>query len=71
MRQYLVRYTRIPTNYNPQESMLVEAESPEDARELVRRELGEDRRELAKYFVEKAQPYNPRAIKGKIINSGG
>lgn len=49
--------------------MLVEAENPEDARELVRRRLGDDRLTLSNYVVEKGVEYNPKPIKGRVLSA--
>lgn len=49
--------------------MLVEAQNPEDARELVRRRLGDDRLTLSNYVVEKGVEYNPKPIKGRVLSA--
>lgn len=68
MKTYQVLYTKMPTNYHDQHRAIVEAESPEDARSLVVRQLGDDRPGLINYVVEEALEYQPPPIAGKIIS---
>ena len=68
MKTYQVLYTKIPTSHHDQHRAVVEAESPEDARKLVVRQLGDDRPGLINYVVESAIEYKPESIKGKIIS---
>lgn len=68
---YSVVYTRIPTNYNSDEVAMVEANSAEEARRLVVRKLGDDRRGLSAYVVKCGTEYKPEPIDGRIISMGG
>lgn len=66
MTQYTVKYTRIPTNYNDSHTAIVEANTPEDARELVKRQLGDIG--VRNYVIQPAQEYKPEPINGRIIS---
>jgi hypothetical protein len=68
MKTWAVRYVRIPTNHNPDQSALVEAETSQDAFTLVRRQLGDDRVQLANYVIDKPVEYNPKPVNGKILS---
>ncbi len=68
MKTWAVRYVRIPTNYNPDQSALVEAETSQDAFTLVRRQLGEDRVKLCNYVIDKPLEYKPKPVEGKILS---
>ena len=70
METYSVRYTRIPTNHNPEQSAVVKANNPEDARTLVRRELGNDRLKHPIYSIALGEEYVPTHIEGEIIAMG-
>ena len=41
MTRYAINYTRIPTHYNDSRVAVVEAESPQDALELLQHRLGD------------------------------
>lgn len=57
MDKYVVSVTRIPTNYHPTTSYVVEAASPEDARLIVKDYIKDlsDRYQ----FVYETKPYAP------------
>jgi len=63
--KWMVRYTRIPTNYNDAKNALVEAETADLARQLVQHQLG-DFNGVHNYSVETPRPYEPPPD-GKII----
>lgn len=71
MKKFAVRYTKCPTDFNRQHSAVVEANNPEDARELLSRYLGEDRASVSRYVIQKAFEYNPKPIEGKIVTMNG
>lgn len=68
MQCYKIMYTRIPTHYNPRQRAIVEAETPDDARKLVMRAIG-DYGGIKNYVVEPATVWEePAQIKGKILS---
>jgi hypothetical protein len=66
MKRYAVKYTRIPTNYNPSANAVVEAESPEAALELLRHQLG-DFNGVYNHVLGTPVEYVPPASKGRIV----
>jgi hypothetical protein len=72
MKKYSVVYCRIPTNFNDDRHAIVEAETPEDARKLVKHQLGDDiPGKLGNYDIHEAKEYKEPAINGKIITMQG
>jgi hypothetical protein len=69
--RYVVCYTRIPTNYNPTQRALVDAETPELARELIEEQLGDRQNKLRNYVVTLGVPHEPLASKGSIVSMTG
>lgn len=65
--QWVVPYTRMPTNYNETHRARVEAETPELARELVRESLGDRGPGLDNFVVGEAAPYVPVESKGRVV----
>lgn len=66
MKQYAIKYTKIPTNYNDSHVAIIEAESPADALELLRHQLG-DHSGVHNYVCGEPSEYVPPTSKGKIV----
>jgi hypothetical protein len=64
---WCVLYSRIPTNYNPQSRLIIEAETEADAYALAKRHIGDEGKTLATYHIESAKPYEPRAVVGRVV----
>ncbi len=71
LRRFVVCYTRIPTNFNPTQRALVEAESPELARDLIAEQLGDRQNKLPNYVISLGVPHEPPASKGCIVSMTG
>jgi hypothetical protein len=69
MKQWLVGYTKIPTFHHPPHTAIVEATSPEGARDLVRHRLN-DFGKVSLYVIEAAREYSPGSLTGKILSMG-
>jgi len=67
LQKWVVLYTRIPTNYNPQQKLVVEAATEADAREIVREHIGDRGKQLSTYAIEDTKPYEPLAVAGRVI----
>lgn len=70
LKKFTVCYTRIPTSYNDQKRMVVEAENADAARELVQERLGDRGKTFHTYHIEKVKPYEPVASHGRIVEGG-
>ena len=68
MQKFSVRYQRCPTNFNDPATAIVEADSPEAARTLVKHQLG-DIGHVNNYDVDLGKPYTPPP--GKILTMNG
>jgi hypothetical protein len=66
MIKYAITYCRIPTNYNDKAVAVVEAESPDDALELLRHKLG-DHSGVHNYVIGEPHEYVPPKSAGRII----
>jgi hypothetical protein len=66
MKRYAIKYTRIPTNYNDSRVAVVEAESPEDALELLKHRLG-DHSGVRNHVYADHKEYQPPVSKGRIV----
>jgi hypothetical protein len=66
MTRYAIRYTRIPTHYNDPRVAVVEAESPQDALELLQHRLG-DHSGVRNHVYADPKEYLPPASKGRIV----
>ncbi len=69
MTKWLIGYARIPTYHNPPHTAIVEAETGEEARELVRRRLN-DLGKVTLYVIEPARLYQPKDLEGSILSMG-
>jgi hypothetical protein len=67
LTKWVVLYTRIPTNYNPQQKLVVEAATEADAREIVREHIGDRGKQLSTYAIEDTKPYEPLAVAGRVV----
>jgi hypothetical protein len=67
LQKWVVLYTRIPTNYNPQQKLVVEAATEADAREIVREHIGDRGKQLSTYAIEDTKPYEPLAVAGRVV----
>lgn len=67
MKTWIVRYTKIPTNYNEEQTALVEAKTDTDATRLVGRQLGEHLRSLRAYAITVVEYEEPEPIEGEIL----
>jgi hypothetical protein len=67
LTKWVVLYTRIPTNYNPQQKLVVEAATEADAREIVREHIGDRGKQLSTYSIEDTKPYEPLAVAGRVV----
>jgi hypothetical protein len=67
MKRYAIAYTRIPTHYNDSRVAVVEAESPQDALELLQHRLG-DHSGVRNHVYEDPKEYVPPASKGRIVS---
>jgi len=65
--KWVVAYTRMPTNHNPTERMLVEAESAAVAVELVREALGDRGPGLSNFAVGPAELHKPVEGEGRVL----
>lgn len=70
LSRWTVLYTRIPTNYNPQHQMTIEAESEEAAREVARERLGDRGKQFHTYSIDKVKPYEPVKSRGRVVEGG-
>lgn len=66
MKQYAIKYTRIPTNYNDSHVAIIEAEDPDLALELLRHSLG-DHTGVHNHVYGHPAEYVPPKSQGKII----
>jgi hypothetical protein len=66
MKRYSIKYTRIPTHHNSPRAAVVEAESPNDALELLKHRLG-DHSGVRNHVYEDPKDYVPPSSKGRII----
>jgi hypothetical protein len=66
MKRYAIKYTRIPTHFNASRVAVVEAESPQDALELLQHKLG-DHSGVRNHVYADPNEYVPPASKGQII----
>jgi len=71
LRRFVVCYTRIPTNFNPTQRALVDAETPELARDLIAEQLGDRQNKLPNYVISLGVPHDPPASKGSIVSMTG
>ena len=71
LRRFVVCYTRIPTNFNPTQRALVDAETPELARDLVAEQLGDRQNKMQNFVITLGVPHEPPASKGKILSMTG
>jgi hypothetical protein len=71
LRRFVVCYTRIPTNFNPTHRAIVDAETPEMARNLIREKLGDWQNALPNYVVNLGEPYVPPESSGAIVTMTG
>jgi hypothetical protein len=69
MTRYAIQYTRIPTHYNDSRVAVVEAESPQNALELLQHRLG-DHSGVHNHVYADPKEYLPPVSKGRITNSG-
>jgi hypothetical protein len=67
LAKWTVLYTRIPTNYNPQCKLTIEAASAADARDIARDHLGDRGKALATYHIEDVKPFEPLDVAGRVI----
>ena len=67
MKTYQVRYTRIPTNFHDSQNAVIEAETPEDARALLQRKLGEGNG-VHNYVIDAPVEHDPPPIAGRIVS---
>jgi len=67
MRQWIALYTRIPTNYNTQHKLIVEAPDETTAYRLCRRHIGDEGKEFATYSIDSVKPHNPMVLAGRVI----
>lgn len=70
MRKWTVLYTRIPTSYNPQCKLVVEAVSAEDAYKVAQEHIGDRGKTLSTYHIEDVKPFEPLAVAGRVIGGG-
>lgn len=68
MKKFVVAYARIPTNYNPTQRLVVEAETEADARVIVRDHVGDNGPGLANYDIQKVELYKPPPA-GRIVGA--
>jgi hypothetical protein len=68
MKKFVVRYVRIPTNFNPDMRVIVEANSPEDAAAIVRDHVGDNGPGLCNYVIDNGVPYTPPPA-GRIVGT--
>jgi hypothetical protein len=66
MTKYAIRYARIPTNYNDTRVALVEAETPEIAKQLLAHQLG-DHSGVRNYVIGDPEVYQPVESKGRVL----
>jgi hypothetical protein len=66
MTRYAIQYTRIPTHYNDSRVADVEAESPQNALELLQHRLG-DHSGVRNHVYADSKEYLPPASKGRIV----
>jgi hypothetical protein len=71
LRRFVVCYTRTPTNFNPTQRALVDAETPELARDLVAEQLGDRQNKRPCYVIALGVPHEPPASKGSIVSMTG
>jgi len=67
LTKWCVLYTRIPTNYNNQQRLIIEAPTEEDAYKLARRHIGDEGKTLSTYHVESVKPHNPEPVVGRVL----
>jgi len=68
MKRYQIGYTRIPTNYNQTRTALIDANSPEDARELLIQKLDETASGSCQFDIEKAYEYKRPKVEGTVVS---
>lgn len=71
LRRFVVCYTRIPTNYNPTQRALVDAETPELARDLIAEQLGDRQNPMPNYVITHGVPHEPPTTNGRIVDMTG
>jgi hypothetical protein len=67
LKRWCVLYTRIPTNYNSQQRLIVMAATADDARELVRDRIGDRGKTLSTYDIERVTEQSELAVHGQIV----
>lgn len=67
LRKWVVLYSRIPTNYNPQCKLIIEAASAADARDIARDNLGDRGKSLSTYHIEDVKPFEPLNVPGRVV----
>lgn len=67
LTKWVVLYTRIPTNYNTQHKLVIEAQSAADARDLARDHLGDRGKAFATYSIDDVKPFEPLNVPGRVI----
>lgn len=67
LTRWCVLFTRIPTNYNNQQRLIVEAATEADAYKLAKRHIGDEGKTFDTYHIESVKPHNPEPIAGRVI----
>lgn len=67
MKKFVIRYTRIPTNYNTPHNALVEAETPELASQLLHHRLG-DFNGVREHVYGEPVEYVPPPSAGRVLS---
>lgn len=70
MKLYAIRYRMKPAGHHPARAAVVEAESENDALDLLRHELG-DHSGVSNYIYGPPEVYKPPASKGRIVTMNG
>ena len=70
LNKFIIRYCKMPTNYNDPRNAIVEAEDAEMARKLVLDKLGEGNG-VENYVVDVAKPHEPPKSAGKVLTLNG
>lgn len=70
METWLVKYTMIPTAHNRPANAVVEAETAEDAKDVLRRALG-DVNGVHNYALDLPVVYVAPKVVGRVLSLGG
>ena len=65
--RWCVLYTRIPTNYNNQQMLIVEAATADDAREICIERIGDRGKQFSTYSIDSVRKYEPLLVAGRVV----